>query len=90
MKNTEKMFLGASKVIFQRAEVLRNSQTASEKVLWEYLRAKPLGHKFRRQHPLFAFVVDFYCHSLKLAIEVDGDCIRIKMLRSMIKNDKRL
>lgn len=47
--------------------------THAELVLWEYLRTHPLGFKFRRQHPLGIFIVDFYCHKLKLVIEVDGN-----------------
>jgi cyclase len=46
--------------------------TEAELVLWEYLRQHPLGYKFRRQHPLGIYIVDFYCHKLKLVIEVDG------------------
>lgn len=46
--------------------------TEAELVLWEYLRQHPLGFKFRRQHPLGIYIVDFYCHKLKLVIEVDG------------------
>ncbi|WP_207512013.1 endonuclease domain-containing protein [Longitalea luteola] len=37
-----------------------------------YLRQHPNGYKFRRQHPLRIYIVDFYCHKLKLVIEVDG------------------
>jgi very-short-patch-repair endonuclease len=37
-----------------------------------HLRTKPDGHKFRRQHPIRNYIADFYCHSLKLIIEVDG------------------
>ena len=37
-----------------------------------YLKTKPLGIKFRRQHPYSIYILDFYCHSLKLVIEVDG------------------
>jgi cyclase len=70
MKQT--MFYGASKIIFERAKVLRNNVTAEEMVLWEYLRANPFGYKFRRQHPLAIFIADFYCHKLKLVIELDG------------------
>jgi cyclase len=40
--------------------------------LWNYLKTNEWKLKFRRQHPLSLYVVDFYCHSLKLAIEVDG------------------
>jgi very-short-patch-repair endonuclease len=43
-----------------------------EVMLWQLLRKKPLGIKFRRQHPIGSYIVDFYCPSAKLAIEVDG------------------
>ncbi|MBO9682401.1 MAG: DUF559 domain-containing protein [Flavisolibacter sp.] len=41
-------------------------------MLWNYLRTKPFGFKFRRQHPFSIYILDFYCHQLKLVIEVDG------------------
>lgn len=66
------MFWGASHQIFENAKQLRNNPTFAESLLWEYLRTKPLGHKFRRQHPIGIYIADFYCHSLKLIIEVDG------------------
>lgn len=47
--------------------------TESEIKLWELLKAKPLGHKFRRQHPIAGYVLDFYCHKLRLSIELDGE-----------------
>jgi len=68
----KKMFYGASNLLFERAKELRGNMTEAELVLWEYLRQHPLGYKFRRQHPLGIYVVDFYCHKLKLVIEVDG------------------
>ena len=43
--------------------------TLEEIVLWEYLRERPLGFKFRRQHPYGPFVLDFYCHAARLAVE---------------------
>ena len=46
--------------------------TESEQKLWSYLKTKPLGIKFRRQHPLGPFIVDFYAHQIKLVVEVDG------------------
>jgi very-short-patch-repair endonuclease len=67
-----KMFYGANKLIFEKARLLRENMTEVEVVLWEYLRQHPLGYKFRRQHPLGIYIVDFYCHKLKLVIEVDG------------------
>lgn len=66
------MFLGATNLVFKNAGELRKNMTHSEMLLWEYLRQKPLGYKFRRQHPLGPFIADFYCHALKLVIEVDG------------------
>jgi len=66
------MFLGADKLLFERAASLRKQQTFAEEILWDYLRTKPLGLKFRRQHPFASYILDFYCHRLKLAIEVDG------------------
>jgi very-short-patch-repair endonuclease len=51
---------------------LRKSLTPSEKVLWEAIRKRQLGVKFRRQRPIDAFVADFCCDELKLVIEVDG------------------
>jgi cyclase len=66
------MFSGASKEIFQRATELRNRETHAEDILWGYLKTKPLGFKFRRQHPYANYILDFYCHQLKIVIEVDG------------------
>ena len=45
----------------------------TESSLWEEVRNKKLGVKFRRQHQLGAYVVDFYCHELRLVIELDGE-----------------
>ena len=68
----ENMFFGASKIIFENAKELRKNMTNAEKILWGYLKAKPNGYKFRRQHPLGIYIADFYCHKLKLVIELDG------------------
>ena len=66
------MFYGANPLIFDRAKGLRNNMTQAEMVLWGYLKTKPLGYKFRRQHPLGIYIADFFCYRLKLVIEVDG------------------
>ena len=66
------MHAGAIKPLYQRARELRNNATHAENILWTYLKRKPLGYKFRRQHPFVIYILDFYCHSLKLVIEVDG------------------
>ena len=55
------------------ARKLRANMTPGERKLWSRLRGRRVaGAKFRRQHPMFGYVVDFFCHRLKLAIEVDG------------------
>ncbi|MCL4111168.1 UNVERIFIED_CONTAM: hypothetical protein GTU68_038510 [Idotea baltica] len=53
--------------------MLRSNMTFEELKLWEVLKKKPFGFKFRRQHPFGIFILDFYCHSKKLSIEIDGD-----------------
>ena len=73
-----KMHNGAIKSMYQRARELRKNSTHAEIILWGYLKAKPLGYKFRRQHPYAIYILDFYCHSLKLCIEVDGNIHTIK------------
>ncbi|MGC1392539.1 MAG: endonuclease domain-containing protein [Bacteroidales bacterium] len=60
--------------IVKRARVLRSNMTKAEIILWSRLRSKQInGYKFRRQQPLFDYIVDFYCDKLKLIIEVDGE-----------------
>ncbi|HBZ20285.1 MAG TPA: hypothetical protein DEO60_04080, partial [Bacteroidales bacterium] len=68
------MFYGAKKNIFLRAIDLRNNMTKAEKILWEKLKKKEIFKaRWKRQHPIDIFIVDFYCHKFKLAIEVDGE-----------------
>lgn len=69
----ENMHYGASNLIFQKAEELRNHMTPAEEVLWKHIHINEWRLKFRRQHPIWNYIADFYCHSLKLVIEVDGD-----------------
>ena len=67
------MWKGAPKSSFGKAWDLRNRETEAEKLLWEELRGNKVnGLKFRRQHPVSLFIADFYCHKLKLVIEIDG------------------
>jgi very-short-patch-repair endonuclease len=63
----------ASRKIVERARKLRRVVTAPEVRLWQWLRGKPGDLKFRRQHPVGRFVLDFYCPATRLVIEVDGD-----------------
>jgi very-short-patch-repair endonuclease len=55
------------------ARGLRKEQTDAEIRLWQHLRSTRLnGMKFRRQHPVPPYVLDFYCESERLAVELDG------------------
>jgi very-short-patch-repair endonuclease len=55
------------------ARKLRRESTEVEEWLWQELRDRRLsGHRFRRQHPLGTYVLDFYCPSARLCVEVDG------------------
>ena len=63
----------SSSAVRQAAREGRKELTKSEGILWEALRNRGLGgRKFRRQHPVGTFILDFYCHDESLAIEVDG------------------
>ena len=53
----QKMFYGASSIIFENAKKLRNTVTDAEKILWEHLKEKKLGVKFRRQHPISSLLL---------------------------------
>ncbi|TMI62680.1 MAG: endonuclease domain-containing protein [Bacteroidetes bacterium] len=66
------MFYKADPLIFAKAKELRNKTTAEENVFWLRLKETFAGYKFRRQHPISNYIVDFYCHKLKLVIEIDG------------------
>ncbi len=58
----------------EKRKILRKNITASEKIVWTYLRRKQiLNERFLRQFSIDYFVLDFYCPRLRLAIEIDGD-----------------
>jgi very-short-patch-repair endonuclease len=67
------MHIGAKPELFKYAQEMRKNPTEGEKVVWNILRKfRHHGYIFRRQHPVDIFIADFYCHKLKLIIEVDG------------------
>ena len=71
---------GAIGKLYQYGRELRQELTQAEKKLWAEIRNKKLnGLKFRRQHPVDKFVLDFYCHERKLAIELDGSIHDVKI-----------
>ena len=62
----------APKRTVQSARSLRREMTPPEVRLWVALRRKAQGLRFRRQHPIGSYVLDFYCERARLAVEVDG------------------
>ncbi|HEY4528494.1 MAG TPA: DUF559 domain-containing protein [Candidatus Paceibacterota bacterium] len=68
-------FIPYDKNLVSRARELRKEQTEAEKVFWKKILEdkKFLGLKFTRQKPLGRFIVDFYCASLRLVVEIDGN-----------------
>ena len=70
---TESKRLIVPPLLLAKARELRKVPTTAEKLLWACLRDKQLHNaKFRRQHPLGNYILDFYCHESQLAIELDG------------------
>lgn len=59
-------------IILAYAREMRQPQTPAEGTLWQVLRNQKTGLKFRRQHPINRFIIDFYCAKAKLLIEIDG------------------
>lgn len=80
-------------IINEQVKTLRKRTTKAEKILWEELRnRKFFGYKFYRQYPVIYdllgyetfYVLDFYCHKRKVAVELDGEIHKFK-----IKNDRK-
>jgi very-short-patch-repair endonuclease len=68
------IYFGAKPEMLGIAYDLRNKMTDAEKALWKKLRNRQVkGYRFRRQHPIGEFVVDFFCYEAKLVIELDGE-----------------
>lgn len=59
--------------LLEFAKVMRSNATDAEHLIWQLLRAKRfMNLKFRRQHVIAPYIVDFYCHELDLVVELDG------------------
>lgn len=82
------------KELLARRKNLRNNSTTAEAALWKILKGKKLGRKFRRQHSVGYYILDFYCPAERLAIELDGaqhfteegrkkDAVRTEYLNSL-------
>lgn len=79
------MFYGSSSIIFANAKKLRLEPTAAEIIFWNLLKQYFPEFRFKRQHPISDFIADFYCHKLKLVIEIDGSVHNSREAKS---NDK--
>jgi very-short-patch-repair endonuclease len=66
------MFIHSDRSMSFRRKELRNNATSQEIILWKFLKKSQLGYKFRRQHSIGTYVVDFYCASKRIVIEIDG------------------
>jgi very-short-patch-repair endonuclease len=74
MKELDKrMYFNAKPGTLETARILRKRMTNCEILLWEKLKGKQIqGLRFRSQHPIDIFIVDFYCHEARLVVEIDG------------------
>ena len=80
---------GTTPWIQQAAKRLRQNMTPAEITLWSALKGKKLdGSKFRRQHPVGNFILDFYCPAYKLVIEVDGEIHNYQTERDRARTSK--
>jgi very-short-patch-repair endonuclease len=61
-----------------KARYLRKEQTKSEQILWKKLRNNNISVKFRRQHPVDMYILDFFAPKIRLAIELDGSAHKTK------------
>ncbi len=71
-KSTRALMRDHKPSALKAARRLRSQMSLPEVLLWRILRSKPMGIKFRRQHPIGSYVADFYCDQRKLIVEIDG------------------
>ena len=75
--------------IKKRARELRKAATPAETILWNQLRNRRLnGIKFRCQHPLGSYIVDFYCPAHRLVVEIDGEIHRNQGVNDQTRTDQ--
>jgi ATP-dependent helicase HrpA len=73
VREPSKLHAPFPETLLTHARELRKNTTNAERLLWHLLRDRQvLDSKFRRQHPMGSYILDFYCHEAKLAIELDG------------------
>lgn len=74
----------------KRSRELRSRMSASEEMLWKFLRKKQLGFRFNRQVPIEQYFIDFYCAEAKLAVEVDGEQHQDQLAKDQFRDQKLL
>ncbi|RLC69526.1 MAG: hypothetical protein DRI52_08745 [Chloroflexi bacterium] len=85
----DRHFWRADPCIRERAKELRRMPTPAEALLWQRLRGRMTGGlKFRRQHPLGDFIVDFYCAHANLVVEIDGSVHDLQLERDAERTSK--
>jgi very-short-patch-repair endonuclease len=73
VRSLSKQILSYDPNLKELAKQLRKNSTLSEVLLWQQLKGKQMkGYDFHRQKPIQHYIVDFFCHELMLAIEIDG------------------
>ena len=70
------------------ARKLRKESTLSEIILWQKIKKRSYGVQFHRQVPMLNYIVDFYCHEIQLAIEIDGNCHAYKYFEDLKRQDQ--
>jgi very-short-patch-repair endonuclease len=70
------------------AKQLRKNSTLSEVLLWGKIKGKIFGVEFHRQIPIDEYIVDFFCHEIRLAIEIDGSSHDQKYEYDLIRNER--
>ncbi len=70
------------------ARQLRNNSTLAEVIIWNNIKGCVLGFEFHRQVPIDEYIVDFYCHELLLAIEIDGSTHYYNYHKDRIRESK--
>jgi very-short-patch-repair endonuclease len=68
-----------------RGKKLRNEPTSSEIIFWSLLKQHFSNFRFKRQHPISQYIADFYCHKLKLVIEIDSDIHKMEEVKNKDK-----
>lgn len=70
------------------ARQLRKNSTLSEVLLWQKIKQRAYGVQFHRQVPMLDYIVDFYCHEIQLAIEIDGNSHDYKYFEDVERQQK--